>query len=269
MMQAAENRMVDVGGLDLHCRVDGKPGAHWLVFSNSLMTNLYMWDAQVAALEGDYRILRYDQRGHGDSDEPRDPCDFDVLAADLIRLMDDHNIGHATLIGISMGAATVLRAAQTEPGRVRSLVLCDGQAATPAGGAAAWDERIALANSAGMQALVEPTVNRWFLPDFVAKNSLELNHVRGMIQSTPMDGFVSCVRALQNYDFRERLHKMYMPTQLIAGAADGNTPTAMRQIAETMPHAKFTEIAAAGHLPCIEQPDAFNAVLKAFLTEHG
>ncbi len=268
-MQAAENRMVDVGGVDLHCRVDGKPGARWLVFSNSLMTNLYMWDAQVEALEQDYRILRYDQRGHGDSDLPRDPCDFDTLANDVIQLMDDHNIGHATLIGISMGAATMLRAAQLNPGRVKSLVLCDGAAATPAGGAAAWDERIALVNVGGMDALVEPTVNRWFLPGFVAEGSLSLNHVRGMIMSTELDGFKSCVSALQDYDFRDGLHKMYMPAQLIAGAADGNMPTAMRQMAEAMPKAEFSEIANAGHLPCIEQPEAFNAVLKAFLAQHG
>ena len=166
-----------------------------------------------------------------------------------------------------MGAATVLRAAMLAPQRVAGLVLCDGQAATPAGGAAAWDERVAIAEQGGMQALAGPTFGRWFLPDFVAQNNAALAGVRAMITATPFAGFLSCVRALQNYDYRAGLPALDLPALLIAGAQDGAMPGAMRLMAETMPQARFVEIAQSGHLPCIEQPQAYNAALEAFLAE--
>jgi 3-oxoadipate enol-lactonase len=260
-------QFVALDDLPFRCRVDGPAGAPWLVFSNSLMTDLTLWDDQVAAFGDRYRILRYDQRGHGETGVPTATADFDTLAQDLALLLDAFAIDRAIVAGVSMGAATALRFAALHPDRTRALVLSDGNAATPPGGAAAWNERIAVAAVGGMPALVEPTVGRWFTPASLAANGPAVGRVRAMIRRTPFDGFIRTVAALQDFDFRGDLAGVACPALLIAGAADGALPATMRQMASAMPDARFAEIEAAGHLPNIEQPAAFNRVLAAFLHE--
>ncbi len=130
-MPRANPNSIEIDGLTFHYRVDGPEGAPWLVFSNSLMTDLSLWDDQAAAFGESFRILRYDQRGHGRTGIPAEDCTMERLAADLIGLMDALGIARAHLVGISMGAATCLGAALAQPRRVASLVMADGQAATP------------------------------------------------------------------------------------------------------------------------------------------
>jgi len=156
--------MVRHGGLGFRCRLDGREGAPWLVFSNSVLTSLAMWDAQVPALRGSHRILRYDQRGHGGTDVPPAPASIEQLAADAAALLEHFDVERATFLGISMGAATTLCLAGHCNSHVARAVVVDGQAKAPPAARAVWDERIALARSDGMAALAEATVRRWFLP---------------------------------------------------------------------------------------------------------
>jgi 3-oxoadipate enol-lactonase len=264
---SGRDSFVAIGDLTVRCRIDGPDAAPWLVFSNSLMTDLTLWDEQVAAFGDRFRILRYDQRGHGETGVPALPGDFDGLARDLAMLLDAFAIDRAIVIGVSMGAVTALRLASLYPDRMRGLVLSDGNAATAPGGAAAWDERIAIAATGGMAALVEPTVGRWFTPASLAAEGAALNKVRGMIRRTPFDGFVRAAAALQDFDFRADLERIACPSLLIAGAADGALPMTMRKMAEAIPGARFAMIDAAGHLPNIEQPAAFNHALAGFLDD--
>jgi 3-oxoadipate enol-lactonase len=256
---------VEIGGLSFNCRLDGSAGAPWLVFSNSLMTDLSMWDEQAAALAGRYRILRYDQRGHGGTGVPDHPCTFEELAADAAALLDWFKVERATFIGISMGAATGFFLAARHPGRVARLVACDGPAKTAPGNEAAWNERIALAQAGGMAALAGPTVGRWFTPASVAAGLPVLAKVRAMIENTPVDGFIACARALQSYDIAAALPGLSMPVLLMAGEKDGALPVMMRETAAQIPQGRFTEIPAAGHLINLEQPASFMAALEPFL----
>ncbi|HWK44425.1 MAG TPA: alpha/beta fold hydrolase [Stellaceae bacterium] len=265
MTTAAQDRVIAVNGLTFRCRVDGTEGAPWLVFSNSMMTDLTLWDAQVAALGDRFRILRYDQRGHGGTSVSPGDCTFDQLVEDAVALFDVFGIGRAHVVGVSMGAATALRLAARFSDRIQSVVMADGQAATPPTGAQAWAERIDLARREGMAALVEPTIARWFRPAFIASGSPVLDDVRRMIRGTPIDGFARCARALQAYDFRDDLGKLRCPTLLLVGAADGALPATMRDMACSVTGALFVEIDEAGHLPNVEQPERFNAALTAFL----
>ncbi len=260
----AEQR-VQIGGLSFNCRLDGPEGAPWLVFSNSLMTDLSMWDGEAAALSGRYRILRYDQRGHGGTSVPGHPANFEELAADAAALMEHFAVQDATFIGLSMGAATAFHLAARHPAPLSRLVACDGPAKTAPGNQAAWDERIAIAQTGGMTALAGPTVERWFTPESVAAGLPVLAKVRAMIEATPFEGFVACARALQSYDITPALPGLKLPVLLVAGEKDGALPAAMRGLAEQIPGARYAEIAAAGHLANLEQPAAFRAVLEPFL----
>ena len=252
---------IEHDGLRFEVRVEGAKGAPWLVFSNSLLTNLSLWNAQVAAFAGRFRILRYDQRGHGGTDVPSEPATIGQLAADINAIMGQLGVEDARFVGVSMGAATGIALAQRHPERVARLLCSDGNAATPPGGADGWEERIATGQAAGMVALAEATLPRWF----ASTESPAVSAVRAMIEATPLGGFVACARALQEYDFAPGLPAMRLPVLFVAGAADGAMPRTMPLLAEAVPGARYREVAEAGHLPCIEQPAAFNAVLQAFL----
>jgi 3-oxoadipate enol-lactonase len=236
------------------------------VFSNSLMTDLRLWDDQAAAFGDRYRILRYDQRGHGGSFVPPGDCSFDRLADDLAALLEHFDVTAATVAGVSMGGVTTLGLAARYPARIARVAICDCQSASSPAGAAAWDERIAIAQAGGMAALVEPTVTRWFRPQAAQESPEVMDRVRAMVAGTPFDGFVRAARALQNYDFRPFLAALTCPAAFMVGAQDGALPAAMQTMAAACPGADFTIIPDAGHLLNIEQPAAFNAALATLLT---
>jgi 3-oxoadipate enol-lactonase len=257
---------VQANGISFNCRIDGKRGAPWVVFSNSLMTDLSMWDEQAAALGDKFQILRYDQRGHGGTDAPEGKYSFDLLVADVIGLFDALEIERANFVGVSMGGMTAVAVAEKHPERLDRVVPCDcGPASTPQS-AQQWEERIAIAREKGMEALVEPTIGRWFPPEFVASsaNKPALDKVRRMIRTTPVNGFVGCAFALSNYDLRPELAKITSPTQFVCGGKDaalGGTKALHAGVAGS----SFVEIEGAGHISNVERPEIFTRALKEFL----
>jgi 3-oxoadipate enol-lactonase len=255
---------VSANGISFNIAIDGPDGAPWLVLSNSLLTSLSMWDDQVAELKKTYRVLRYDQRGHGGTQATEGSYSFDLLVADVIALLDALSIKRAHFCGLSMGGMTALFLAQRHRERFDRIVACDcGPASTPAS-AQQWKERIDLAAEKGMEALVEPTVTRWFPPDFVATRAPALDKVRQMIRSTPFAGFRGCALALSDYDLRGGLAGIDRPTLLIVGTKDA-TLAGIRQIKEAVPGAALVELEGAGHISNLEQPAAFTGAVKEFL----
>ena len=225
-------------------------------------------DDQVAAFGGQYRILRYDQRGHGGTGVPAAACNFDDLSADLLRLFDRFHITKAVVVGVSMGGVTALRFAGRYPARVLALVVSDATSAAVAGAQAVWQERIDLARrGGGMQALVKPTIERWFRPDSIVAKSKAVDRVSSMIAATPQDGFERAAAALMSFDFNTDLAGLRCPVRMVAGEGDGALPQVMRDMAARNAAADFVTIANAGHLPNIEQPAAFNDVLASFLAK--
>ena len=253
-----------VNGVSINFEIDGPEGAPWLVLSNSLLTNLSMWDEQVADLKSSYRVLRYDQRGHGGTQATQGPYGFDLLVADVIALIDMLGIRRAHFCGLSMGGMTAMFLAQRHPDRFDRIVACDcGPASTPAS-AQQWKERIEVAAKDGMEALVEPTIGRWFPPEFLATKAPVLDKVRQMIRSTPIAGFAGCAQALSDYDLRPGLGSIDRPTLLIVGTKDA-TLAGIRQIKEAVRGAGLVELAGAGHIANVEQPAAFTRAVRDFL----
>src|ERR1700756_674524 len=211
---------VSANGIRFNVAIEGPEGSPWLVLSNSLLTNLSMWDDQAAALKSSFRILRYDQRGHGGTQATDGAYSFDLLVADVVALLDALSIKRAHFCGLSMGGMTALFLAQRHRERFDRIIACDcGPASTPAS-AQQWKERIEGAAEKGMEALVEPTVTRWFPPEFVASKAPVLDRVRQMIRTTPFAGFRGCALALSDYDLRPGLAGIDRPTLLIGGTKD-------------------------------------------------
>ena len=262
--EAKRTMQIKANGITISYRIDGKEGAPWLVFSNSLATNLAMWDDQAEELGKSLRILRYDQRGHGGTEAPAGRYSFDVLVADAIGLIDGLKIERAHFAGISMGGMTALALAHRHAKRFDRIIACDcGPASTPAA-AQQWAERMAIASEKGMEALVEPTVARWFPPEFVATKAPVLDKVRGMIRTTPVAGFNGCAAALSDYDLKPGLGAIGHPTLLIVGTKDA-TLAGIKQINAAVKGSKLVELEGAGHLSNLEQPAAFTGAIQDFL----
>src|ERR1700738_1251638 len=113
---------INANGINFNTQIDGPESAPWLVLSNSLLTNLSMWDDQGAALKSSFRILRYDQRGHGGTQAHEGRYSFDLLVADIIALLDMLGIRRAHFCGLSMGGMTALFLAQSHPQRFDRII---------------------------------------------------------------------------------------------------------------------------------------------------
>lgn len=250
-------------GVTLGCRVDGVSEGPWILLSNSLCTDTTLWDDLVGVLGQNYRILRYDPRGHGLSPAVTGPYSMDQLVEDAVGLLDHFGIERAHVCGISMGGGVAVGLAVNHPSRVLSMIMCDSMGGRGTG--TEWNDRIAAALKGGMKPLVEPTVTRWFTQASQAANHPAIGRVRAMIAGTSTAGFVGCCQALQTYDYRGRLAEIKVPALLIAGAEDGNRPQLMQALARRIANSRYVTIPAAGHLPNIENPNAFNAVVRNFL----
>ena len=256
---------VKANGITIHCQIDGPAEAPWLIFSNSLATDVSMWDPQAAHFSRSYRVLRYDQRGHGKSEAPAGRYSFDTLIADAIALMDALKIERAHFCGLSMGGATALGMAERAPTRVDHVVVCDSPCASSPASAQQWEERMVIAEKQGMAALVEPTVARWFPPQTVAANPPHLAKIRQMIANTPVNGFIGCAAALGDHDFRSAVATVTRPVLFVAGEKDGTTPAAMQQMQTELAGSRYVELPGAGHISNLDQPDLFNSALDEFL----
>lgn len=249
--------------------------APWIVLINSLMTNLSMWDRVIPALSARFNILSYDQRGHGSSAVPAEPCTIAQLSDDVAFLLDSLAVKKAyAVIGVSQGGATALSFALRHPERYERLVACDTQPSTPAANVGAWEERIALARSKGMGELAAATVPRWYGPGSQASADCRAR-TEEMVKTTQVEGFAAGARALQNYDlikdgiieaFSKATSRRHL---LLAGEADGKLPETLEafsvRLKEAGAAAEFASIPKAGHLPMCDNPDGWLQPVLKFL----
>jgi 3-oxoadipate enol-lactonase len=256
---------VTVGGVALNVQVDGPQDAPHITFSHSLATNLRMWDPQVAALAGRYRILRYDTRGHGGSDVPAAPYSLDELVGDAVGLLDELGVEKTTFIGLSMGGMIAQGLALEHPSRVHGIVIANSVAEWPDGAEGMWADRITLAREQGMSAHVQPTLGRWFTPATLEAGGPAVDEIRAQIEATPVEGYAGCCGALSRLDYAPRLAEIVVPVLLISGSEDpATTPEAMRAIHAALAESTYVELEAA-HLSNIERSGEFTEALSSFL----
>jgi len=255
---------IKANGININYQIDGPDGAPWLVFSNSLATSIAMWDEQAATLKNSYRVLRYDQRGHGGTDAPAGRYAFDTLLEDAVALLDALSIKKAHFAGLSMGGATALGLAERHPDRFESIIVCDSPCQSTPQSSQQWEERIAVAQKQGIAALVEPTVSRWFPPEILAKNPPHIDKVRAMIRATPVNGFIGCAAALADHDYATAIADVKCPTLFLVGEKDAPAP-AMRKLHERLSGSRYTALPGAGHISNMDRPAEFNRAVADFL----
>jgi 3-oxoadipate enol-lactonase len=251
-------------GIDIHYKIEGEGPV--VTLSHSLGCNLSMWDDQILALSGRYRVLRFDTRGHGQSRAPSGPYTLEQMAEDLHDLLTGLGVTETHFVGLSMGGMIGQVFALKHPEMVRSLILCDTTSRFPADVGPIWDGRIRTVEEKGMEPMVEPTLERWFTAPFRERRPDVMEQVGGMLRSTPPQGYIGCCHAIPKIDVTGHLRAIRCPALVIAGEEDPVTPVEMaRAIHAALPSAELAILRSASHLSNMEQPEEFNRVLFRFL----
>lgn len=248
----------------MHCRVDGPADGPTVVFANSLGTDLRLWDPVLPLLPG-IRAIRFDKRGHGLSDLAG-PHGIQDLAADAAALIEALAPGPVVFVGLSVGGAIGQALAAARPDLLRALVLSN--TAARMGTAASWQARIAILEAGGLAAITDAVMERWFAPAFRARPEFAL--WRTMLLRCDAKGYAETCRLLAECDLTGSTAGLRLPVQVIAGGCDGaSPPDLVRATAGLIPGARFHEIPDAGHLPCVETPEAWAGLVAPFVMEHG
>ena len=241
--------------VELHHLFEGPEEAPVLVMANSLGTTLRMWDEGAPALRERFRLLRYDHRGHGGSPVPPGLYTIEDLGRDALALLDGLGIERFSWCGLSIGGMIGMWLASEAPERFEGLVLCCTSALL--GPRELWDERIRVARTEGMDALVDSVVVRWFTPEFFSAHPKTVEKAAAMLRGTDPEGYAGCCAAIRDMDLRDRLGQIRAPTLVISAAEDPATPPEHGEfIRDSILGAGFEVIPRASHLANIEQPEA-------------
>ena len=257
---------ISVNGVELNVREEGDPKGAPVVFANSLGTDLTLWDGVVPLLPSGLRLIRYDKRGHGQSECPDAPYTMGALVTDLELLLDHLQVQSSVIVGCSIGGLIAQGLAVKRLDQVRAIVLSN--TACKIGTKDMWRERIEAVENGGIEALADATMERWFSRKF--RETSDPDHWRALMTSQPKQGYLGCMAAISGTDFFTPTSGLTLPTLAIAGSEDGSTPPDLvRETAELIRGSRFELMRGAGHLPMVEKPREYADLITEFLKEVG
>jgi 3-oxoadipate enol-lactonase len=256
-----------IGDIEVFYTIEGE--GPWLTMSHSLACNTTAWDEQAALLSKNFKVLRYDTRGHGQTSATPGPYTLEQLADDAYGLLSALGITQTHWMGISMGGMIGQTLALKQPTLFTSMMLIDTTSRRPDNAQAMWGARITTAKEQGMAGLLESTLERWFTEPFRKSNPEVIKPIADGILTTSVDGFCGCCAAIAQINTLDRLKEIRCPALVMVGEHDHGTPPAMaRQIHENLPNSEFVLIESAAHIANIEQPEVFNQAVQKFLQKH-
>lgn len=249
--------------VSLNVQEEGDPKGRPLVFANSLGTDLHLWDGLLPHLAPGLRIIRWDKRGHGGSSVPAPPYGMGALVRDAERVCDALDVRDCIFVGLSIGGMIAQGLAVKRPDLIRALVLSNTAAkiATPE----IWGARVRAVEAGGLESIADAVMERWFSPGFSGTPDWRARFI-----TTPPLGYIGCCQAIAGTDLLTPTSGLRLPTLAIAGDRDGATPPDLvRETAALIPGARFEILRGTGHLPCVEDPAGYGALLTDFLRAQG
>ncbi|MEM6664533.1 MAG: alpha/beta fold hydrolase [Pseudomonadota bacterium] len=260
--------IAQVGDIDIAYRWDGREDGPVLMMAHAMGTSHRIWDLQIEALAPSYRILRYDWRGHGDTDAPEGPYKLSQFEADAVGLMDALGLARVNWVGISTGGMIGQGLAINNPRRIATLSLCNTTSQSSPWYRDWVAERQAVVRRDGMIPVWEMTKRLWFNDDFVEAGSPAYNAVREVFVATKVPGYLGGTSAVADLAYLENLHRIMCPTRIIAAGADPVTPvTDAEAIRNRINGATLNVIEHQRHFSNVEVPAEFNSVLLRGLSE--
>jgi 3-oxoadipate enol-lactonase len=253
----------DRDGYRVHYQIDGPAHAPALMLSNSLGTSLETWRPQVSGWSANRLVVRYDTRGHGQSQTPAPPYTIERMANDALSLLDHLRIGRVDFCGLSMGGLIGMWIAAHHPGRFRSLVLANTSAAI--GSPEIWNGRIETVLKDGMSSIAAQAPSRWFTAAFCRDHPEVVFEAHTMLQKTDPRGYAHCCAAIRDADLQPDLKQISVRTLILSGDHDPVIPRhdsdALAAAIAGSEHVRL----AASHLSNLEQPARFSAAVMEFI----
>ena len=254
---------IKADGCNIHVEVEGPERAPVLMLSNSLGTNLHMWDDQVEPFTKNFRLVRYDRRGHGRSDVPKGPYSMERLGRDALAIIDALGFDKINWCGLSMGGMVGMWLGGHAPQRLHKLILSNTSSYFP--DKTVWNDRIKLVREKGLREIVDANMERWFTKAFRQRSPQSVARIREMFLATHPDGYIACGECVRDMDHRPLLAKITAPTLVIAGRHDpATTLEAGEFIAEHVPNAQLVILESA-HLANVELPQLYADAVTDFL----
>jgi 3-oxoadipate enol-lactonase len=257
-----ERFVTSFDGAQLYCRLDGNPAKPTILLSNSLCCTVQMWDAQVAQLSQDYYLVRYDYRGHGRSPAANGACTVEMLARDVLAILDSVSIDQVNYVGLSLGGLIGMHLAVHHPARLRRIVLSNTSPYMPS--AEKWNERIRQATEAGMDDIALTSFQRWTTPAFQQNRPDIFRALLQQARAIPAQGYANLCAALRDADMRPALGRIDKPTMVIASTADVSPLDNTAHWSAAIATAELHIIEDAGHLSNLDQPAAFTKKIGEF-----
>jgi 3-oxoadipate enol-lactonase len=256
---------IQSNGCPIHVEVEGAQDKPVLMLSNSLGTDLHMWDPQVAALTRHFRLLRYDRRGHGKSGVPKGPYTMEMLGRDVLAVLDALKIEKINWCGLSMGGMVGMWLGANAPQRINRLILSNTSAYFA--DKEIWNGRIKTVREKGLASIVGGTMERWFTQGFREREPKKIAWLSEMFLATDPEGYIACGEAVRDMDHREIIKSITAPTLVIAGRHDPATTVEHGEfIRSRIPGASMTVLDAA-HIANVEQPHDYTDAVLGFLQQ--
>lgn len=259
---------IDQNGVTLHARVDGVDHrlAPTLVFTNSLGTTLQLWQKVLPLLPEGLRVIRYDLRGHGQSDVPAAPYSMGQMVSDAEAVCDALDVKDAMFVGLSVGGMIAQGLAVKRPELIRALVLSN--TAAKIGNPKLWQDRIDAVLAQGMEPLSDGIMKRWFGRNFYG--TPDMAPWKAMVAACDPVGYTGVCAAIAGTDFYTPTSGLRIPTLGIAGGQDAATPADLvRETVDLIPGSQFKVMSQCGHFPCAEDPIGYAEILSAFIANTG
>ncbi|KAB2914801.1 MAG: alpha/beta fold hydrolase [Hyphomicrobiaceae bacterium] len=257
-----------INGMRMNYEVSGPESAFPVVLHHPLATNVSFWNELTGALSPDYRVVRFDARGHGQTEAPKGPYSFETLTADVVALMDHLKIARAHFLGLSMGGMVGQYLGLLHADRFASLQLVSSTSRIPPEARQLWEDRVQVAREKGMSSQVTPAMQRWVTDANRQKPALFARLAR-MIETTPLEGYAGWCLAIRDLNITERLKAITLPTRIIVGAEDPATPVAASEVIHReIKGSDLIVMPAVSHMLSAEDPATFHRHVLAFLEKH-
>ncbi len=258
--------LASVNGTDINYRWDGEENLPVLILSNSLTTNLNLWDDQVASFAKHFRVLRYDNRGHGGSSSPPGEYSIDDIGNDILSLMNYLQIERANLCGISLGGMVGMWLGIHAGERMHNLAICN--TSSDLSPPDLWQDRIDKVKREGMDSIIHGALERFLSKKFHETDSPKIDLIKSMVRSCEVSGYIGCCAAVRDMNLTSQLAKIGNPVLIVAGELDLSTPVAHSQVInQEITGSRMIIIDAVAHLSNVEKPEEFNQAVLSFLLE--